>query len=234
MPKGKWEFGAEVAECFDDMLARSIPGYEDMRFLTAFMTARYAGGDGVVFDIGCSRGGSIRTALEQCQSGVSFVGCDVSVPMIESAMTALSEPIAAGRVKLFHGLPSLILPNPGFYAVIQAVLTLQFVPIEERARLVADIYASLRPGGAFIVVEKLLGHAADIDQTLVDVYYDHKRSHGYTDDAIAAKRKSLSGVLVPLPEQSIREWLLADFHRVECYWRWANFAAYLAVKPGLG
>ena len=59
-----------------------------------------------------------------------------------------------------------------------------------------------------------------------------RRPEGYSPEAIAAKRASLSGVLVPLPESSLRGWLLQDFAAVECYWRWANFAGFLAVKAG--
>nr|DAP24155.1 MAG TPA: hypothetical protein [Caudoviricetes sp.] len=34
IPKEKWQFGSDVAKCFPNMLARSIPGYEQMRELT--------------------------------------------------------------------------------------------------------------------------------------------------------------------------------------------------------
>ena len=40
IPKEKWEFDADVAECFDDMLARSIPQFDVMRK--------------ACFDIGCT------------------------------------------------------------------------------------------------------------------------------------------------------------------------------------
>ena len=33
MPEGKWEFNQEVTDCFDEMLERSIPAYNDMRDL---------------------------------------------------------------------------------------------------------------------------------------------------------------------------------------------------------
>src|SRR5690606_4570024 len=42
-------------------------------------------------------------------------------------------------------------------SLILAVLTLLFTPIEYRQRIVSDAYATLQPGGAFIVVEKILG-----------------------------------------------------------------------------
>ena len=36
-PKEKWEFDEEVADCFENMLERSIPDYENMRKLCVNM-----------------------------------------------------------------------------------------------------------------------------------------------------------------------------------------------------
>ena len=59
-PRGAWQFDSEVTRVFDDMLGRSIPGYDDMRRLTAWLTAWAAPAGGRVLDVGCSRGRGIR------------------------------------------------------------------------------------------------------------------------------------------------------------------------------
>ena len=82
--------------------------------------------------------------------------------------------------------------------MILSVLTLIFVPIECRQSLLSKVYRALLPGGALIVVEKVLGATAEIDELMVRLYYDKKRESGYTQEQIERKRLSLQGVLVPV------------------------------------
>ena len=111
------------------------------------------------------------------------------------------------------------------------ILTLQFVPIEYRQRIVRDVYAHTVEGGAFILVEKVLGASADIDAEMVDQYYTLKRANGYSEEQIERKRLSLEGVLVPVTARWNEELLRgAGFGQVDCFWRWMNFAGWLAVK----
>ena len=80
-------------------------------------------------------------------------------------------------------------------------------------------------------MEKILGSSADIDATLVERYYDLKHSNGYTYDSIERKRLSLEGVLVPVTAEWNEDLLRsAGFEYVDCFWRWMNFAGWLAVK----
>ena len=86
-------------------------------------------------------------------------------------------------------------------------------------------------GGAFIIVEKVLGNSAKIDDLFVKEYYNLKQENGYTQEQIANKRKSLEGVLVPLTS-SFNEHLLhqVGFKYVDCFFRCLNFAGWIAIK----
>lgn len=117
-----------------------------------------------------------------------------------------------------------------FDAIVSS-LTLQFVPIEYRERIVADAYQLLKPGGIFIVIEKVLGKGSQLDKVLVNAYLDMKRRNGYTDEQIDRKRLSLEGVLVPITADWNVDLLhTAGFTNVDCFWRWMNFAGWIAVK----
>src|SRR6185436_16243221 len=112
-----------------------------------------------------------------------------------------------------------------------SVFTLQFVPIEHRQRVVQDVYDHTLPGGAFVLVEKVLGRSAHVDRLLVDRYYALKAANGYSQEAILRKRLALEGVLVPVTAKWNEDLLhLAGFSQVDCFWRWMNFAAWLAIK----
>ena len=73
--------------------------------------------------------------------------------------------------------------------------------------------------------------AEDLDDLMVDLYYQMKRENGYTDDQIMAKRRSLENVLSPL-EPAWNEAMLkqAGFRKVEMFWRCLNFCGWIAVK----
>jgi tRNA (cmo5U34)-methyltransferase len=89
----------------------------------------------------------------------------------------------------------------------------------------------LEPGGALILVEKVLGSNNAIDTMLVDEYYRIKAENAYTQEQISAKRKSLEGVLVPITARWNEEMLKeAGFRSVDCFWRYLNFAGWVAVK----
>lgn len=227
---GKWEFNESVTACFDEMLARSIPQYDVMRQACFDIAARYVKPKTSIVDIGCSRGAALAPFIEKFGAGHRFVGLDVSKPMLAAARERFKGYIDCGIVDirehdLRQGLPHL---KP---SVVLSILTLQFTPIEYRQRIVADIYKTLEPGGALILVEKVLGATADIDTLMVGTYYSLKGEHGYTQEQIAKKRASLEGVLVPVTAKWNEELLrMAGFTQVDCFWRWMSFAGWVAVK----
>jgi tRNA (cmo5U34)-methyltransferase len=114
-----------------------------------------------------------------------------------------------------------------------SVLTLQFIPIEHRPRVVQDVYDHTVAGGAFLLVEKVLGSSGRLDGLLTDLYHSLKRASGYSQEEIDRKRLSLEGVLVPVAaawnEDLLRR---SGFRDVECFWRCLNFAGWVAVKDG--
>jgi tRNA (cmo5U34)-methyltransferase len=108
---------------------------------------------------------------------------------------------------------------------------LQFTPIEYRQTILQRVYDSLLPGGAFVLVEKVLGDSSEIDTMMVDLYYKLKAENGYNKEQIERKRLSLEGVLVPVTASWNIELLRsAGFRKVDCFWRWMNFAGWVAIK----
>lgn len=233
MPAGKWAFDSAVTACFDDMLARSIPQHDEMRRLVFDLGRRFVRDGSDVVDLGCSRGAALVPFVDHFGSRVRCVGLDESQPMIDAARERFRHEINCGVVSirrhdLRDGLPSLI-PS-----LTLAVLTLQFVPIEYRQRIVADVFKQTQPGGALIVVEKCLGDDADTQALFVETFLQMKAQHGYSGEQIAAKRKSLEGVLVPLTPEANESMLRAEGFRVSRFWQHLNFAGWLAVKPSKG
>ncbi len=233
-PEGAWEFDAEVAEVFDDMLARSIPQYEVMRASVTDLAGRFiinadpADRHGRIVDLGASRGEALAPLVEAFKGAVEYHAVEVSVPMLE----ALRQRWPKGEVSIHPfdlrgGYPELGGPAD----VTLAILTIQFTPIEHRQRILRDVWQHTRPGGALLFVEKVLGHTAEIDDLMKLQYYDLKGQNGYSPEQIERKRLSLEGVLVPVTAKWNEELLrTAGFSEVDCFWRWQNFAGWLAIK----
>ncbi len=231
MPEGKWEFGGDVTASFDDMLERSIPQYDTMRKACSDLAMKFMKEGTSVIDMGCSRGEALAPLIYEKGAHNHFIGLEISEPMLEAARERFKGYIDCSVVSIrHHDLRQPGLPAKGS-SVILAVLTIQFTPIEYRLRILRDVYNTLMPGGAFIFVEKVLGNTAEINDIQVESYYKLKAANGYSQDQIERKRLSLEGVLVPLPANINEQFLsAAGFQMVDCFWRWMNFAGWLAIK----
>ncbi len=230
MPQSAWAFDADVAQVFDDMLQRSIPQYEVMRRTVFELACAYVKDDGVIVDLGCSRGEALAPFVQKFGAYNRYVGVEVSAPMLEAARERFAGLIQAGMVEI-RDLDLRTSYPPVRACVTLCVLTLQFTPIEHRQRILRAIYKHTQPGGALIFVEKILGATADLDTLMVDRYYTMKAENGYSQEQIERKRLSLEGVLVPVTAKWNEELLhTAGFQQVDCFWRWMNFAAWIAVR----
>lgn len=230
LPDDRWAFDEEVSRVFDDMLRRSIPQYETMRGLVLEVGKRFVRSGTDVVDLGSSRGEALAPLLETVGPSARYVAVETSPTMLEACRHRFSAEIAAGTVRLLdHDLRA---GYPEVEASLTlSVLTLQFTPIEHRLRIVQDVYDHTVPGGAFVLVEKVLGGSARIDALLVDLYQGLKRASGYRQEEIDRKRLSLEGVLVPVTaawnEDLLRR---VGFHEIDSFWRCLNFAGWVAVR----
>lgn len=226
----RWAFDDEVTRVFDDMLERSIPQYQRMREAVFEVGRRFVRPETTIVDLGCSRGEALApfVAVFGPEHANTFVGCEVSDPMLAAARERFRD---RGDVSIMkHDLRDG--PPPIEHASLTlAVLTLQFTPINYRQQIVQGVYERTTDRGAFIVVEKVLGSGSALDEMMVDLYHTAKRQAGYSLDEIERKRLALEGVLVPITAEWNAQLLLrAGFREVDCFWRWMNFAAWVAVK----
>lgn len=231
LPDGKWAFDSDVTDVFEDMLRRSIPQYEVMRDSVTSLAARHVKAGLDVLDLGCSRGDALAPLIDKFGAYAHFRGLEVSEPMLSAARLRFKGMIDAGVVSIekhdfaHEGLP------PCRASVILSVLSLMFTPINYRMRILSEAYARLEYGGCFILVEKVLGADAPLDSIFIREYHALKAQNGYTQEQITRKALSLEGVLVPVSAQ-YNESLLrgAGFTKLDCFWRWMNFAGWIAIK----
>jgi tRNA (cmo5U34)-methyltransferase len=230
MPQGRWAFDEAVTAVFSDMLTRSIPQYEVMRKSVFDLGMSVAQPGTAIVDLGCSRGDGLAPFVKTLGNRNRYLGVDVSQPMLAAARQRFSAEIAADLVQITDfdlrtGYPQA----PA--SLTLCILSLQFVPIEHRQRILHDAYTNTLPGGGFVLVEKMLGDTASINKRMVDLYHARKKELGYSSEEIERKKLSLEGVLVPVTAQWNEELLrTAGFREVDCFWRWMNFGGWIAIR----
>ena len=224
--KDKWAFDQEVTNAFDNMLERSIPGYEDMRSLVTGLTIRFAQPNSAILDLGCSSGGSLLPIIDKLGVNNSYIGVEISEPMSKAAIERFVK-FPDLNIEIRDTDLRLDFPREET-SVTLSILTLQFIPIEYRQKILSLAFSKLKPGVVFIIVEKILGRDSTLNDLFVELYY---KSKGYTEEQINTKRISLEGVLVPVTADWNEQLLLnAGFKHVECFWRSLNFAGWIGQK----
>jgi tRNA (cmo5U34)-methyltransferase len=231
MPAGPWAFDDTVTAVFGDMLRRSIPQYDVMRKSMFDVGKHFVRSDTAIVDLGTSHGDALAPFVAQFGSRNKYIGVETSKPMLAAARERFAVEIAGGVVDIVDLDLRNDYPASVPTSLTLCVLSLQFIPIEHRQGLLDKAFESTVRGGAFLLVEKILGTSATLTALMTDLYHARKMEAGYTAEEVMRKRLSLEGVLVPVTagwnEQLLRG---AGFKDIDCFWRWMNFAGWIATK----
>lgn len=222
-----FKFNQEVADVFDDMLVRSIPFYKEIHKLIIDMVDKYYLGEGKIYDFGCSTGTTIDLINRHLAGKTaSYVGVDLSAPMIEKAQQKLND---VSNVELICGDMTQVEVSDAQVVILN--YTLQFLAEEKRKEFLEKIYRGLRPGGLIILSEKIKSPHAPVQDLITELYYDFKKANGYSELEISQKREALENVLVPLTATGQIELLQsAGFAHSEMIFRWYTFASFIGIK----
>ena len=225
--KKQFEFDAEVAAVFDDMLQRSVPFYKESQKITQFFALKALQNGGIAYDLGCSTATMLISISKKLQCKAELIGIDNSEAMLEQARK---------KCEAFNADIELVNADILEYEYKEAELfisnyTLQFVRPLIREELVKKIATSLKKEGIFIFSEKVISHHPKLNKDLIECYYDFKKEQGYSEYEIMQKREALENVLVPYSEdENIKMVKNCGFSHSEVLFRWANFATFIAIK----
>jgi tRNA (cmo5U34)-methyltransferase len=125
---------------------RMVPGFHGLQRMAGVLLAERAGHDANILILGAGGGLELKVFADM-QPGWGFCGVDPSAEMLELAKQTLSS--LAERVTFHHGYIDDAPDGP--FDGATCLLTLHFMPEEERRRAVAEVYRRLKPGAPFIV-----------------------------------------------------------------------------------
>jgi len=226
----QFEFDADVAAVFDDMLERSVPFYKTSQDMTKELMLEYLSDDAIVYDLGCST----ASLLLECERRINAEGKKAKLIGIDNAEAMLNQ--ARKKIEAFGS--NIVVVNGDILEfpyekcdVIVSNYTLQFIRPLLRESLVKNIAQSLKEKGVFIFSEKVISDNKILNKKLIDIYYGFKKEQGYSTYEIMQKREALENVLVPYSEaENIEMAKRNGFSHCEVVFRWANFATFIAIK----
>ena len=223
-------FDDAVAAVFEDMIARSVPGYATVIAMTKVFAEHYAQADSVCYDLGCSLGASTLAM----RNGIVQPGCKIVAVDNSAAMVAKCREVAAldkGQVPVevvCADIRDVAIENA---SVVVMNFTLQFLAPDQRDAMIGKIYDGLRPGGVLLLSEKIAFEDQEKDAFETDMHHEFKKLMGYSDLEVAQKRKSLEIVLLPDTLDIHRKRLKqAGFSKTYLWFQCINFMTLAAFK----
>jgi tRNA (cmo5U34)-methyltransferase len=226
----KFEFNESVARVFDDMLERSVPMYRECLESTIDWCVKFAREGSHVYDLGCSTGTFLSRLASRfpADADIRLIGVDNSAPMLEKTrQKLLSSPLPCKLIEadLQSDFP---LTNA---SVVVMNYTLQFIAPDKRGEVVSKILTGLNSGGLLLMIEKVSSDHPKISNSYTEFHHHFKKNQGYSKLEIARKREALENVLTPKTvDENIDLLLNAGFITVEIFFKWNNFAGFIALK----
>lgn len=223
----RFEFNQTVANVFQDMISRSVPGYDLLLRMIGLYASLFIQPGSRVFDLGCSLGGASLVIADQPQASTcQIVAVDNSAAMI--AKCRQHESLPENIEWRCEDIRQTVITNA---SLVVLNLTLQFLPPAERLELLQRIFEGMNPGGALVLSEKVVFANETENERMVQLYQGFKKSMGYSDLEISQKRNALEKVLIPDSDSYHLQRLEAvGFDEVYQCFRSFNFISFLAIK----
>jgi len=221
-----FEFNESVADVFQDMITRSVPGYDLLLRMIALYASVFVQERSNIYDLGCSLGEVSRVLAEQTrQLDCSIIAVDNSPSMINKCQQQSSSSNIQWQC---DDIENIEICNASLVALN---LTLLFIDQDKRQMLLNRIAEGLNVGGVLVLSEKVLIDQSLENERMVELHQAFKKTQGYSDLEISQKRTALENVLVP-DQQSMHYQRMkkAGFSEIYQCFRCFNFVSYLAIK----
>ena len=215
---------------FPDMIRRSVPGYDTVIPITGLLAARHLGTSGTAYDLGCSLGATTQAIIAQTSApNIRIVGYDNSVPMIEGACAANTDPRA--RFEVLDIEQNLTQEHLRHAKVIILNFVLQFFEPEARLVTLKTIKEALPDDGLLIVSEKVQAANPALDRYFNAQHLAWKSANGYSALEISQKRSALENVMRIDTEATHRQRFAdAGFTEIVQWYRCLNWASFLVTS----
>lgn len=193
---------------YAERAAQMVPAYRDIHRLATVLIDERAPSDARILVLGA--GGGLETkAFAEAQPGWMFDAVDPAAAMLDLAAQNLGP--HAARVRMHHGYIDDAPPGP--FAAATSLLTLHFLPYEQRRDTAAQVRQRLVPGAPFVVAHLSFPQSDDAERELwMGRHVANLVAAGIDlDDVVKARNAITTDVPVLSPEQDRAVLLEAGF-----------------------
>lgn len=223
-----FRFDEQVADVFDDMIKRSVPGYRSILSMIGWLSASHAQPGSRLYDLGASLGGASRAMLEATRDTDSrVVAVDSSAAMVERLRQVLHP--YTDRIDIHCAdIRDFAIRNA---SVVIMNLVLQFIEPRDRDALLRRIHDGMQAGGALLLTEKISFSDPQRQARMTELYYAFKQANGYSELEIAQKRAALEDVLIcDTLETHLTRLRAAGFSQIDVWFQALNFMSLIARR----
>ena len=206
---------------------RLVPGFDSLQRMATLLLSESVPAAGRVLVLGAGGGLELKKFAEN-HPDWQFVGVDPSAEMLKLAQATLG-PLAA-RVELHEGYIDTAPEGP--FDAATCLLTLHFIPAEERLRTLKEIGRRLLPGAPLIVAHHSFPQSPAEKARWLKRYAAYAVDSGVpaadAERAITAIGSKLP-VLAPEDDEALLR--AAGFDTVELFYAGFSFKGWVAYKP---
>lgn len=203
---------------------RAVPGYNAMQTMATLLIAERALDDARVLVLGAGGGLELK-AFAQAYPNWTFDGVDPAPEMLKLAERTLG-PLGS-RVRLHQGYIDDAPEGP--FDAASCLLTLHFLPLEERRRAAAEVRRRLKPGAPFVVAHFSVPQGEGARAVWLSRYTAFVVSSGVDPEKAANGRASIDTLLTILtPEQDEAVLREAGFSNVALFYAGFTFRGWVA------
>lgn len=204
---------------------RLVPGYESMQRMATILLAERVPENARVLVVGAGGGLELKV-FAQTHPGWVFDGVDPSAEMLRLAERILGP--HASRATLHHGYVEGAPTGP--FDAATCLLTLHFLPVEERRRTLAAIHLRLKPGAPLVVAHHSIPSDEKERAVWLDRYAAFAIASGIEPDKAMNAREGIGKHLPILsPEQDEAMLREAGFSQVSLFYVGFTFRGWVAL-----
>ena len=203
---------------------RQVPGFHALQRMAALLLAESVPANGLVLVLGAGGGLELKVFAD-AQPAWHFVGVDPSAEMLKLAEATLG-PLAS-RVELLEGYIDTAPEGP--FDGATCLLTLHFLPLEDRRHTLTELARRLKPGAPLVVAHHSFPQSTKEKARWLNRYAAFAGvPAANVESTIAAMSSRLPSLT---PEQDVALMQEAGFDVVELFYAGFTFKGWIAYKP---
>jgi tRNA (cmo5U34)-methyltransferase len=225
-----FEFDNKVANVFEDMLKRSIPGYSAIISAVGMLTKIYSQPNSNYYDLGSSLGASAMAMRRNItHQNCKVIAVDNSQAMVNRSKDIIEMDNSSIPIDIFcNDIRNYKIENA---AVVVLNYTLQFISPKNRDKIIQNIFNGMKDGGILILSEKIIFEDESLNKRQISRYHNFKRLNGYSDIEISKKKEALENVLIPDTIETHKKRLFnSGFKTADVWHQTFNFISIVAEK----